>query len=445
MGSLLSKFRKQPTTTDQLKKIEDGLQKIEEYKRSTERKQKKTVANVMLYGVALYILACIIVGVWYLPESWVIRVVLVFPLVLVPVFIYYMRRLISVFFQRKMRLANEEYEDLQRKKKVLIDNVMETETFNKAKEILSKYAPEALEKKERAGASILSKESGGDLRKRTVSTVNSTTTVAKPQLVPAGSQGLGTQRTDLNLRNPSPQRTDLNLPTMELKIAPSVQPIMQLQQPLFSRDRSFTDKLVEYIIGDGPNNRYALICKYCSGHNGMAMKEEFPYMSFACCYCRKLNASKSQRPSPPRLPDPLPLAEPTMVPSLPAPLDVNNKGFIQPVIKHKPEPEFHEEKPSTVYEESDEGKTISEDIEGRNVSEDGERRSISPVPAEETNGLPATSDMTIEQMVDESGDQDTVAGEVEVDASHQDSDQQPPTIKSDINPSSHLESEQHTM
>lgn len=43
--------------------------------------------------------------------------------------------------------ANEQYTDLQNKKKSLIDSVMETETFNKAKEILSKYAPEKLEKK----------------------------------------------------------------------------------------------------------------------------------------------------------------------------------------------------------------------------------------------------------------------------------------------------------
>lgn len=43
--------------------------------------------------------------------------------------------------------ANEKYTDLQNKKKSLIDSVMETETFNKAKEILSKYAPEKLEKK----------------------------------------------------------------------------------------------------------------------------------------------------------------------------------------------------------------------------------------------------------------------------------------------------------
>ena len=31
-------------------------------------------------------------------------------------------------------------------------------------------------------------------------------------------------------------------------------------------------------MGDGPNNRYALICSQCHSHNGMALKEEFEYI-----------------------------------------------------------------------------------------------------------------------------------------------------------------------
>ena len=35
--------------------------------------------------------------------------------------------------------------------------------------------------------------------------------------------------------------------------------------------------MIEYLVGDGPNNRYALICHQCCSHNGMALKEEFEY------------------------------------------------------------------------------------------------------------------------------------------------------------------------
>lgn len=54
-------------------------------------------------------------------------------------------------------------------------------------------------------------------------------------------------------------------------------------------------------MGDGPNNRYALICSQCHSHNGMALKEEFEYIAFRCCYCYQLNPAKKHRPTAPKL------------------------------------------------------------------------------------------------------------------------------------------------
>lgn len=47
-------------------------------------------------------------------------------------------------------------------------------------------------------------------------------------------------------------------------------------------------QVIEYLVGDGPNNRYALICKQCFSHNGMALKEEFDYTGMTCS---KLNSA----------------------------------------------------------------------------------------------------------------------------------------------------------
>ena len=53
----------------------------------------------------------------------------------------------------------------------------------------------------------------------------------------------------------------------------------KLVRPILPRERSAIDKVVEYLVGDGPQHRYALICRHCSSHNGMAFKEEFEYLS----------------------------------------------------------------------------------------------------------------------------------------------------------------------
>jgi hypothetical protein len=61
------------------------------------------------------------------------------------------------------------------------------------------------------------------------------------------------------------------------------------------------DRAVEYLVGDGPSNRYALICKQCQSHNGMALREEFEYVAYRCCYCYYWNPARKQRPVAPRL------------------------------------------------------------------------------------------------------------------------------------------------
>ena len=60
--------------------------------------------------------------------------------------------------------------------------------------------------------------------------------------------------------------------------------------------------MVDYVIGDGPNNRFAMICKDCFMHNGMALQEEYEYATFRCAFCGALNPAKKQRPAGPKLP-----------------------------------------------------------------------------------------------------------------------------------------------
>ncbi len=56
-------------------------------------------------------------------------------------------------------------------------------------------------------------------------------------------------------------------------------------------------QMVEYLVGDGPNNRYALICSKCKSHNGMALRDEFEYLTFRCAYCYDFNEARKKRPT----------------------------------------------------------------------------------------------------------------------------------------------------
>merc|ERR1719410_417838 len=74
-----------------------------------------------------------------------------------------------------------------------------------------------------------------------------------------------------------------------------------LPRPVLPRERGYMDRVVEYLVGDGPHNRYALICKQCQSHNGMALREEFEYIAYRCCYCHYWNPARKQKPTAPKL------------------------------------------------------------------------------------------------------------------------------------------------
>ena len=79
-------------------------------------------------------------------------------------------------------------------------------------------------------------------------------------------------------------------------------PLRRLPRPILPRERGVVDRVVDFFVGDGPNQRFALICRHCNGHNGMALQEEFEYVSFYCCYCFQFNPARKQRFVGPRLP-----------------------------------------------------------------------------------------------------------------------------------------------
>eukprot|EP00246_Nothoceros_aenigmaticus_P006717 TRINITY_DN1983_c0_g1_i1.p1 TRINITY_DN1983_c0_g1~~TRINITY_DN1983_c0_g1_i1.p1 ORF type:complete len:407 (+),score=59.52 TRINITY_DN1983_c0_g1_i1:539-1759(+) len=48
------------------------------------------------------------------------------------------------------------------------------------------------------------------------------------------------------------------------------------------------------LVGEDPTQCYALICKNCHMHNGLATKEDFPYVTYHCRYCSALNGRPPQ-------------------------------------------------------------------------------------------------------------------------------------------------------
>lgn len=56
-----------------------------------------------------------------------------------------------------------------------------------------------------------------------------------------------------------------------------------LARPLLPAHRGPFERLVDYLIGDGPENRFALICVNCKGHNGKDCYLSFFFLFIFMC------------------------------------------------------------------------------------------------------------------------------------------------------------------
>ncbi|KAE8678666.1 Cell division control 2 isoform 1 [Hibiscus syriacus] len=59
-----------------------------------------------------------------------------------------------------------------------------------------------------------------------------------------------------------------------------------------AQDGGWLSRFAALLVGEDPTQSYALICGNCHMHNGLARKEDFPYITYYCPHCRALNKPK---------------------------------------------------------------------------------------------------------------------------------------------------------
>ncbi|XP_014236414.1 endoplasmic reticulum junction formation protein lunapark [Trichogramma pretiosum] len=298
MGILLSRFRKKKTTLELLEELDKDIKVIEQYGQNTEQRHKKIVGTLIIYSIALYIITALVFYFRFFPAELYDQVFYMTPLLIFPILILFTKRIVSWYYKRKISKNHDKLQKMQTQKKKILEEVTETETYKKAKEILLKFAPDQLKitspykqsetpetpKFGTPQAIVPTMQPETELRRRTIISQN----VLANKIVspgPIGNAAIGT-----------PQRTTGKLSNVATPTYKS-----PLPRPILPQQRNYVDKLIEYVVGDGPNNRYALICRQCDSHNGMALKEEFGYFAFRCCYCNFWNPARKQKPSAPKL------------------------------------------------------------------------------------------------------------------------------------------------
>uniref|UniRef100_T1ISS4 Endoplasmic reticulum junction formation protein lunapark n=1 Tax=Strigamia maritima TaxID=126957 RepID=T1ISS4_STRMM len=304
MGLILSRFRK-TNTKDQLESIEklgllQDIKNIHEYRICTQQRQKQFLGSLIAVSVVVYVCFATIFYLYYFPNELSQQVVYSLPLVLFPLLVWVLRELTKWFFQSRLRKNETRLTDLLRKKRKILEDVMETETYKVARELLERYDPDQFRKPGTASEDAMSTVSEPGVRRRiTNPSVGFPVGTSSPNIKSQMSMPAG--------RSSGSTGFSQGLPSSGGSMQPGISgyrpPGPPMPRPILPRDRTFMERLIEYLVGDGPNTRFALICRQCNSHNGMALKEEFEYIAFRCCYCYYWNPARKQRPAAPRLPD----------------------------------------------------------------------------------------------------------------------------------------------
>ncbi|CAD6201773.1 GSCOCG00002768001-RA-CDS [Cotesia congregata] len=324
MGIILSRFRKKKTTIEILEDLDSQIKEIEQYGQTTEQRHKKIVGTLIIYSVLLYVVTAVLFYFYFFPASLYDQLFYITPLLVFPLLIIFTKKLVTWYYKRKISRNQEKLVDMQKEKKKILDQVTETETYKKAKEILLKFAPDQLRMtplspqpvsktpmttpvprrlstpqpqtpmpQPSMATPMHQMSDATELRKRALAATS-------PQLNSSIGRPLNTGLVPVGLASANtPQQTPYYHPSGRLLNASLIR--SPLPRPILPKQRSYLDRLVEYLVGDGPSNRYALICRQCDSHNGMALKEEFEYFGFRCCYCQYWNPARKQKPSAPKL------------------------------------------------------------------------------------------------------------------------------------------------
>lgn len=167
--------------------------------------------------------------------------------------------------QRRIRIFTE-------RKVAIIEDVKENEKFKVAKEIIEKYGSHS-EVKEWLGTTLFEQNDSQSCSSK----------------IPNSTAGISEQNvTQSEVTKPIPKLYEIPASGRVVKFNHT--PI----RPFMEESRTPIDRILDLVMGENINNRYALICANCHTHNGMALQEEFESISYSCYKCNFFNPSKAE-------------------------------------------------------------------------------------------------------------------------------------------------------
>ncbi|CAF0959523.1 unnamed protein product [Rotaria magnacalcarata] len=275
-------FKFRSTLSEELEDLHTESLNLQQSLIHTRLLQRKWTKLFAIYALVSYLILNIVYFTFFLSNDNIIRIYVAGISLTVGALLYGLYRLICWYFRVMIQMKEDRLALFKDRKQELIEEVKNKETYAVAKTILEKYG-------ETITADLqlpppLTESINRDLRQRV--TVRPTIPGSDKPVVSVTPPNIG------RLENFTPQ-----VPEQQGQNSVSVNTTPgRLPRAILPPKQTLWGSILDFIVGDGPSKRYALICKNCNSHNGMALEEEFEYLTFRCAYCNYSNSAHKQKP-----------------------------------------------------------------------------------------------------------------------------------------------------
>ncbi|XAR69637.1 hypothetical protein NMG60_11001317 [Bertholletia excelsa] len=299
---------------------------------------RRMVRHLIIFSVIFEVIAVgyAIMTTRSLELNWKMRAFRVLPMFLLPAMSSITYSALVSFTRMRDRKDQKTLERLRAERQAKIDELKERTNYYTTQQLIQRYDPDPAAKA--AAATVLASKLGADsgLKVYVGDESNISAPTGKSNDVEfVQSSGLR-NRKQLHSGSSSVTSTVLHPSDEEVHTSGNGSPttsthnqlVVEHYNPaLATQGGGWIARIAALLVGEDPTQSYALICGNCHMHNGLARKEDYPYITYYCPHCNALNRSKEQVSGP---------ASPNSVPSVtasnPSPIQTRSKSSDQDVI-----------------------------------------------------------------------------------------------------------------
>uniref|UniRef100_A0A158R5G3 Endoplasmic reticulum junction formation protein lunapark n=1 Tax=Syphacia muris TaxID=451379 RepID=A0A158R5G3_9BILA len=307
MGNVL--FHRRKVVAEELEELQKRGEKLEAQIRSsiTAKQSVQWFSSLSMFFLTLASIAFSFVNI---TDKGLRTAYSIFSVLAGFILLYCLRRITNEYYNWSIHRKINAREEVAKRKRELLEKVKETETFKVAKEILEKYDDSPVlpdqARPRPSRQSILLNQPINTLEDSFLTptapankkTMLNDSSVVDSSLINKDNDNKKLRKSDSGVTEEEVSILKENNSTATYNLHPRPVPTIvspKPPRPFFKPSRSVAEKVVDFIIGDQPSDRYALICSHCHGHNGMARKEEFDFLSYRCWICGEFNPARRQR------------------------------------------------------------------------------------------------------------------------------------------------------